>query len=169
MVQNGHALKGLLNVNDQNAPPPENTDDTSVESVQLKTDRDAQILALHDDGHSQLEIERQLKIMGYTTGTSPKSIRKVITDTEQGRQKSDPLLVHTYRQSEKRPPPTNLDETGVESVQPPKADRDAQIIQLYKNEHSLRDIHSQMKAAGHKVSIGTINKVSRCSECDNPL
>ena len=132
---------------------------TKKSRSQRNADRDAQILALHDDGHSQLEIERQLKIMGYTTGTSPKSIRKVITDTEQGRQKSDPLLVYTYRQSEKRPPPTNLDEAGVESVQLPNPDRDAQIIALHQSGITQRDIHSKMNAAEHKVSLGTVNKV----------
>ena len=37
--------------------------------------------------------------------------------------------------------------------------RDAEIIQRHQDGHSQRKIHSQMKAAGHKVSIGTINKV----------
>ena len=56
-------------------------------------------------------------------------------------------------------PPVSPDDTGVESVQLPKTDSDAQVIALHKDGVSQREIHSQMKAAGHKVSLGTVNKV----------
>ena len=47
-----------------------------------ETEKNATIIRLHHDGHSQLEIERQLKSMGYTKGISPKTIRNVIKKGE---------------------------------------------------------------------------------------
>ena len=40
-----------------------------------------------------------------------------------------------------------------------KKDRDAQVLALHQDGVSLRDIHSQMKEAGHKVSFGTVSNV----------
>ena len=40
-----------------------------------------------------------------------------------------------------------------------KKDRDAQVLALHQDGVSLRDIHSQMKEAGHKGSFGTVSNV----------
>ena len=37
--------------------------------------------------------------------------------------------------------------------------RDERILELHHDGHSLRDIHSQMKEAGHKISFGTVSNV----------
>ena len=87
----------------------------SQQTASEKADREAKIIALHHDGHSQLEIERQLKIIGYTTGTSPKTIRTVLKDAVQGGQDSTPLYSNLIERVEKRPPPENPDATGIAS------------------------------------------------------
>ena len=60
-----------------------------------KSKRESEILRLHRDGHTQLDIERQLKQAGFTKGTSPKTIRTVLKAAEGVGVTEVPLLVHT--------------------------------------------------------------------------
>ena len=51
-----------------------------------------------------------------------------------------------------------------------KLRRDAEIRRLHQQGNSHREIHTQMKKAGYKVSLGTIGSVIRSrAETDNPL
>ena len=129
-----------------------------------ETEKNATILRLHHEGHSQLEIERQLKSTGYTKGISPKTIRNVIKkgktlNTSELGKNDNAYKYIPIGDVANAHPPVSPDDTGVESVQLPKTDSDAQVIALHKDGVSQREIHSQMKAAGHKVSLGTVNKV----------
>ena len=75
---------------------------------QEKADRDAQVLALHQQGKNKSEISRQTKVARAT-------IIDIITRYEQGDENSSHLLVYTYRQSENPSPPTNTDAPCVDS------------------------------------------------------
>ena len=119
-----------------------------------KADRNAQVIALWDNGNglNASEIERE-------TGVPRATVNRILKPLKTGDQSSTPLYSTTYRAVEKWSPPTNPDTPCVESVQLQNPDRDAQIITLHQSGITQRDIHSKMNAAKNKVSLGTINKV----------
>ena len=119
-----------------------------------KADRNAQVIALWDNGNglNASEIERE-------TGVPRATVNRILKPLKTGDQSSTPLYSTTYRAVEKWSPPTNPDTPCVESVQLKNPDRDAQIITLHQSGITQRDIHSKMNAAKNKVSLGTINKV----------
>ena len=119
-----------------------------------KADRNAQVIALWDNGNglNASEIERE-------TGVPRATVNRILNPLKTGDQSSTPLYSTTYRAVEKWSPPTNPDTPCVESVQLQNPDRDAQIITLHQSGITQRDIHSKMNAAKNKVSLGTINKV----------
>ena len=88
---------------------------TKAERDTQKAERDAEIIRLHRDGHTQLEIERQLNLAGYTKGTSPKTIRAVLTDAKQVGVTDNPLLVYTNSDVSEMPTPTTTDVTDTET------------------------------------------------------
>ena len=68
-----------------------------------KADRDAQVIALWNNGNglNASEIERE-------TGVPRATVNRILKPLKTGDQSSDPLLVYTYRTSEKWSPPENL-------------------------------------------------------------
>ena len=75
---------------------------------QEKSDRDAQIIALHQQGKNKSEIHRE-------TDVPRKTVSDIISRYEQGGENSDHLLVYPYRPSENPPPPENTDTPCVDS------------------------------------------------------
>ena len=92
---------------------------TKGKRSQQKVERDARVVELHQQGKNKSEIHRD-------TGIPRKTVSDIIHRYEQGGENSDPLLVYTYRQSENPPPPTNTDDTGVESEPLHTCEPDAQ-------------------------------------------
>ena len=137
---------------------------------QEKADRDAQVLALHQQGKNKSEIHRE-------TDVPRKTVSDIISRYEQGGENSSPLLVYTYRTSENPPPPENTDtqcldseplHTQEPSVDPQKADRNAQIIALHQQGGSLRKIHAEIgESLG--ISYGTIAGVVKAYKNSDPL
>ena len=128
---------------------------------QKKTDREAKVLALHHDGHSQLEIERQLKIMGYTTGTSPKTIRRVIKDAKQGGQNSQSTISTSYSRMGKMPTPTKPDDTCLESETLQKSEVEPDHDTFFK----LLDI-SACFYGKHQVSPSEVSRYTGIDESE---
>ena len=85
-----------------------------------ETEKNATIIRLYHDGHSQSEIERQLKSMGYTTGISRKTIRSVIKIDEQVGKNDNAYKYIPIGDVANAHPPENLDDTGIERVLPQK-------------------------------------------------
>ena len=85
-----------------------------------ETEKNATIIRLHHDGHSQSEIERQLKSMGYTTGISRKTIRSVVKIDEQVGKNDNAYKYIPIGDVANAHPPENLDDTGIERVLPQK-------------------------------------------------
>ena len=128
-----------------------------------KADRDAKVIALwdNDNGLNASEIERE-------TGVPRATVNRILKPLKTGDQSSTPLLDSTYRAVEKWSPPQNTDNTGVESVQPKKADRDAQVIALHQQGESLRKIHAEIgKSLG--ISYGTIASIVKAYKSSTPL
>ena len=75
-----------------------------------KADRDAQVIALWDNGNglNASEIERE-------TGVPRATVNRILKPLKTGDQSSDHLLDSTYRASEKWSPPTNTDPLRVDS------------------------------------------------------
>ena len=75
-----------------------------------KTDRDAQVIALWDNGNglNASEIERE-------TGVPRATVNRILKPLKTGDQSSTPLLNSTYRECEKWSPPTNTDTPCVTS------------------------------------------------------
>ena len=76
----------------------------SQQTVSEKADRDAQIIALHQQGESQRAIKEEL---GFSLGLVNKTIKAFTL--------SSPLLVYTYRQSKNVNTPENTDVPCVDS------------------------------------------------------
>ena len=76
---------------------------------QSKDERDAQVIALHQQGMNKSEIHRK-------TGVPRSTVLDIIKRLEQGDENSSRLLVYINRRSEKPSPPTNQDDTGVPSL-----------------------------------------------------
>ena len=114
---------------------------------QRKAERDAEILRLHRDGHSQREIERQLK------DTPHKASRKVISTVIEVAQNGQPVISNSYSGlSEMHHPHENAGDPCVESelpVEKPNCNGNGTIEQrhevnrLYANGASKADIHRQ--------------------------
>ena len=134
---------------------------TKAQRQQLKTDRDAQVIELHQQGKSLRKIHAEIgESLGISYGT--------ITSIVKAYKNSHALYSTTYSECEKLYTPTNTDDTGVESVQPPKSDRDAQIIALHQQGESLRKIHAEIgKSLG--ISYGTIASIVKAYKNSTPL
>ena len=88
---------------------------------QQKVERDAQVITLWDNGNglNASEIERE-------TGVPRATVNRILKPLKTGDQSSDPLLVYTYRTSEKWSPPTNTDDTVLRANHFTHANQDAQ-------------------------------------------
>ena len=128
-----------------------------------ETEKNATILRLHHEGHSQLEIERQLKSTGYTKGISPKTIRNVIkkgktlNTSELGKNDNAYKYIPIEAVANAHPP-VSPDDTGVESVQLPKADRDAQVIALWDNGNGLNASEIERETGVPRATVNRILK-----------
>ena len=123
-------------------------DTRSQLTVSENADRDRKVLELHQQ-------EKSLREIATATGLGKSTVSRIIKEVSQD---STPLYITLIERPETWDTPTNPDAPCVESVQL-KTDRDTQVTALHKDGVSLRDIHSQMKAAGHKVSFGTIASI----------
>ena len=123
-------------------------DTRSQLTVSENADRDRKVLELHQQ-------EKSLREIATATGLGKSTVSRIIKEVSQD---STPLYINLIERPETWDTPTNPDAPCVESVQL-KPDRDTQVTALHKDGVSLRDIHSQMKAAGHKVSFGTIASI----------
>ena len=89
-----------------------------------KVERDAQVLALHQQGKNKSEIHRE-------TDVPRKTVSDIIKRYEQGGENSHSTIVCTYSTLGKSATPTNTDDTGVESeplhTQEPSVDQQASV------------------------------------------
>ena len=83
---------------------------TKAQRQQLKTDRDAQVIALWDNGNglNASEIERE-------TGVPRATVNRILKPLKTGDQNSHALYSTTYSECEKWSPPTNTDAPCVDS------------------------------------------------------
>ena len=112
---------------------------------QSKAERDKKIIELHQQGLNKSEIHRK-------TGVPRKTVSDIIKRNEQGGENSDPLLVHTYNQSEFSPPPTNPDEPCLESESPPKSENERDYDPLFKLLDILAAFHGKKQRSPSDVS-----------------
>ena len=94
---------------------------TKAQRQQLKTDRDAQVIALWDNGNglNASEIERETSVPRAT-------VNRILKPLKTGDQNSHALYSSTYRECEKWSPPTNTVATGIASETLHTSEPDAQ-------------------------------------------
>ena len=121
---------------------------------QQKVERDAQVITLWDNGNglNASEIERE-------TGVPRATVNRILKPLKTGDQNSDPLLVYTYRTSEKWSPPTNTDVPCVESEPLHISEPDAQT----------RDTSPPIPPTEYSsLDLETVNQeLKRCQERNN--
>ena len=115
-------------------------------------ERDAKVIELHQQGLSLRKIHAEI---GESLDISYGTIAPKVNAYKNGH--GHGIILHVDDRS--CTPPTNLDETGVERVQPPKADRDKKVIELHQQGKNQREIERLLKGTEHKASLGTVNKV----------
>ena len=112
-------------------------------------ERDASVIELHQQQMSVREIAAE-------TGLGKSTVSRIIKQVSQNGH-GHGIILHVDDRN--GTPPTNLDETGVESVQLPKTDRDKKVIELHQQGKNQREIERLLKGTEHKASLGTVNKV----------
>ena len=116
----------------------EQTKETRQQQTANKNaDRNAQIIALHQQGGSLRKIHAEI---GESLGISYGTIAGVV----KAYKNSDPLLVYTYRQSEKLYTPENTDTTCVDSetlhTQEPSVNPQASVPPIPDTDYSRLDL-----------------------------